>query len=216
MEPYGFEAAKRSQLGTYGGRVAYLIQRRPLFCWLYAATPPLLVSLLILSGLLIKFSKNYYFYTLILLFCQFFLILSVIFNMSVSSSAGSCPTCLAISITNNPPWALAGPDGISSEELEMIVINNFDKPLSSYCKNAVKDKLTQLIAMTLDSAGIPPDTDKCYAVDFENLRVEVECTCSDKDLDEGKGPPKAEVNLSASNSSVAEIPCPSPPGCNFC
>jgi hypothetical protein len=25
MEPYGFEAAKHDKLGTYGGRVAYLI-----------------------------------------------------------------------------------------------------------------------------------------------------------------------------------------------
>jgi len=52
MEPYGFEAAKHDKLGTYGGRVAYLVKGDPDFYWLYIATPPLLASLLILSGLL--------------------------------------------------------------------------------------------------------------------------------------------------------------------
>ena len=72
MEPYGFEAAKHDKLGTYGGRVAYLI-KRPRFCWLYIATPPLLASLLLLSGLLTKFSKNYFNIHLFYIFVNEFL-----------------------------------------------------------------------------------------------------------------------------------------------
>jgi hypothetical protein len=70
MEPYSFEAAKHDKLGTYGGRVAYPVKATPIFIGCTSPHHHSLASLLSVSGSLTKFSKNYYFYTLILYYCQ--------------------------------------------------------------------------------------------------------------------------------------------------
>jgi hypothetical protein len=66
MEPYGFEAAKHDKLGTYGGRVAYLVKATPIFIGCTSPHHHSLASLLSVSGSLTNFSKNYYSYTPIL------------------------------------------------------------------------------------------------------------------------------------------------------
>jgi len=68
------ELAKHNKLGTYGGRVAYLIKGDPDFIGCTSPHHHLLASLLFVSGLLIKFSKNYYFIHLFYCFVKCFLI----------------------------------------------------------------------------------------------------------------------------------------------